>query len=382
MNRRRVFEPSNTVVEFLKYLAPPGAVNARIHEDDEMFVFTARKNRDQYEIAARDYLRTGKVIADSVSQFVKWKFGGFEHVNKFLDFACGYGRVTRFLVPWIEPARIWVSDITAAAVEFQQANLGVHGFVSVSDPDALQVKDRFDCILVVSLFTHLPQATFVKWLEKLYGLLAPHGLLIISVHDEYLRGGARSADPAFWFEEVSEMDTLSKQDYGTATVNESYVRAAIAEATQEQGSYLRLPRGLNRHQDFYLIAGRPAPDFDVLLASLPPEGHVDLVSLIEPDLLRVTGWAFAHVGTIGEVRVTVGGDLIQSCRPEVKRSDVMRHFENPNAELSGFSCDVRLPRKARSIEAAPLNVAVIDSGGQPHVFYHQPLGTALQDRHR
>jgi SAM-dependent methyltransferase len=353
----------------------PRELNLQIHPHDQMFLFKAPKDR---ELAARAYFDIGRAIADSVRQIVEWRFGGFERVNRFLDFAAGYGRVTRFLVQEIDPARLWVSDILAEAVEFQESNLGVRGFVSTSNPDALPDEGPFDCILVCSLFTHLPEATFTPWLKKIYNLLAPAGLLILSTHDEYLRGGERNSGPMFWFEQVSEIESLDKNEYGSSMVNEPYVRGAINRATRGQASYFRIPRGLNRHQDLYLIAGSPAPDFSTLPACLEPAGHVDSIAMKRPGLVEISGWACDLSGSAAEVRVVFEGQVVHTCRPAGKRTDVARHFENPNAECSGFSCALELTpdRDGR------LSVIAVGAGGKPSVIYDQPLGSALKGRSR
>ncbi len=382
-NHGTVIEPSESVSAYLKQLASSDRVNGLIHKDDEMFAFTLGKNLRDRDLSACGYFETGKSIADSVGQLVKWKFGGFQNVNRFLDFASGYGRVTRFLVQEIEPQRVWVSDISAPAVEFQKSNLGVHGFVSASRPDALEVAERFDCILVCSLFSHLPASTFVPWLEKIYSLLAPNGLLIISTHDESLSGGGPSDGPVFWFKEKSEIDTLNKKEYGSTVVNEHYVRAAIKEATERRGSYFRLPRGLNRSQDLYLISGPPELDFSTLHYSFGPPGYVDTVSLREPNLLEITGWAFDPSGLkIDEVRVAVEGGLIQKCVPSLKRPDVAQHFNNSSAEVSGFSCVVRLPSDASAMSATLLTVFAVGSGGESVIIYKNGLASAMHLRHR
>jgi len=378
-----VIELGESVSDYLKELASSGRVNSLIHKDDEMFAFSRDKRRPHRDFTASKYFETGKSIADSVSQIVRWKFQGFRNVNRFLDFASGYGRVTRFLVQEIEPARVWVSDISASAVEFQKANLGVHGFVSASHPNALDVEERFDCILACSLFSHLPESTFVKWLEKLYSLLAPNGLLIISTHDESLRGSMRSEGPGFWFQEKSEIDTLDKKEYGSTVVNEHYVRAAIKEATAGRGCYLRIPRGLNWYQDLYLISGPPEPDFSTLHYSFGPPGYVDSVTFRERDLLEATGWAFDPSGLkIDEVRVAVQGGPIQKCVPSVKRPDVVQHLNNSKAEISGFSCVVRLPSDTGLMSAASLTVFAVSSGGESFIIYKNRVASAVRLRHR
>ncbi len=376
-----VIELGDSLSDYLKELASSGQVNGLIHKDDKMFAFSRDQSRPHRDFTAAKYFEGGKSIADSVSQIVRWKFQGFRNVNRFLDFASGYGRVTRFLVQEIEPERVWVSDILASAVEFQKANLGVHGFVSARHPDALGVEERFDCILACSLFSHLPVSTFVKWLEKLYSLLAPDGLLIISTHDESLRGGEPSDTPVFWFQEKSEIDTLDTKEYGSTIVNEHYVRAAIKEATAGRGSYLRIPRGLNWYQDLYLISGPPEPDFSTLHYSFGPPGYVDSVTLREGDLLEVTGWAFDPSGLkIDEVRVVVQGGLVQRCAPSVKRPDVAHHLNNSKAEISGFSCVVRIPSDTDFMSAASLTVFAVSSGGESFIIYKNRVASAVQLR--
>jgi SAM-dependent methyltransferase len=373
----RVIRPNRSIREYVKQLAPTSALNTRIHRHDQMLLFKGRDSKQKRDFAARSYFQIGSDIADFVRQLVQWKFGGFQNINKFLDFASGYGRVTRFLVQHIDPSRLWVSDILAEAVKFQKTNLGVHGFVSASDPDQLDVADRFDCILVCSLFSHLPEATFVKWLEKLYGLLAPSGLLIISTLDEFLLGVPPSVGPLFRFERVSEIKTLDKDEYGLTTVNEHYVRGAIRQATRGTGTYFRIPRGLNRQQDVYLITAQPQPDFTTLHGSLGPLGCVQSISLVGPELLEVNGWAFDPGRPKVEVRVVVQGELIQTCQPEEPRADVARHFENPNAERSGFRCVGQLPGNADSLRAAYLDVFAVGSSGESFRMFNGRLGEAL-----
>jgi len=377
MTTLRAIKPSRSVRGYVKQLAPARELNIRIHPHDQMLLFKGRDSKEKRDFAARSYFEIGSNVTDSIRQLMQWKFGRVENVHKFLDFASGYGRVTRFLVQHIAPSRLWVSDILTEAVKFQKANLGVQGFVSVSDPDQLEVADRFDCILVCSLFTHLPESTFVRWLEKLYGLLAPNGLLIISTLDEFLLGVPHSHGPMFQFERVSEIKTLDQEEYGLTTVNEHYVRAAIQQATRGTGSYFRIPRGLNRNQDFYLITAQPPPDFAALRDSLGPQGRVDSISLAAPQLLEVAGWAFDPVRPNVEVHVFVQGELIQRCQPEEDRADVARHFENPNGRRSGFRCVGRLPAKASSLRSASLRVVAIGSNGQSFSMFNGRLGDAL-----
>jgi SAM-dependent methyltransferase len=186
-------------------------VSTAIHGDDEMFnyVLTRFGNREQ---ALCYFLQTGKEILNAVTQVVNWRRGGFDNVSAFLDFAGGYGRLTRFLVNRLPAARVWVSDISEGAVRFQGEQFRVHGVVSDLEPSKLKFDRRFDFVLVMSLFTHLPERTFTRWLRTLYKLTNEDGVLIFTVHDQSLNPHLEMPESGFWFEEEIEIDTLSKQD--------------------------------------------------------------------------------------------------------------------------------------------------------------------------
>jgi 2-polyprenyl-3-methyl-5-hydroxy-6-metoxy-1,4-benzoquinol methylase len=181
-----------------------GAFNTNVHPSDQMLTFVASVMGSD-EIARGQYFRSGAQLMDIVRQVVEWKFGSLDKVASFLDFASGYGRFTRFLVQHLPADRIWVSDIQADAVAFQEEQFGVHGFMSATNPADLGRAEKFDCIFVASLFSHLPERTFGPWLRKLFGMLKPDGLLMFSVHDESLLDPSyQMPEGGLFFREASE----------------------------------------------------------------------------------------------------------------------------------------------------------------------------------
>lgn len=161
-------------------------VDLGVHEEDEMwriFYYRGSQNLDQSLVM---YFHSGWKIWSTYRQILAWRFGEPGRVGKILDFASGFGRVTRFIVQDIPPERVWISDIYARGVEFQRQRFGVHGIVSTADPADFRCDERFDAILVSSLFSHLPARTFLAWLRLLWSLLSPGGILVFSVHDEAL----------------------------------------------------------------------------------------------------------------------------------------------------------------------------------------------------
>ena len=141
---------------------------------------------------------------------------------RILDFASGYGRVTRHAVLDVAPERLWVADIYAAGVRFQEEQLGVHGLVSHADPDRFECAETFDAILVSSLFTHLPEATFRSWLRRLWGLLRPAAFWSSASTTRISCRPARELPPSgMLFDLKSESGSLPGEEYGTSWVDEA-----------------------------------------------------------------------------------------------------------------------------------------------------------------
>ena len=124
--------------------------------------------------------------------------------------------------------------------------------VSASDPQDLRFETSFDCILVSSLFTHLPAVRFSGWLRRLGAALTPGGMLLFSVHDLSLRREGPPPASGIAFSPQSESGSLSTEEYGTAWVSEEYVRSAVKAALGDCAVH-RIPRGLANIQDIYVV---------------------------------------------------------------------------------------------------------------------------------
>jgi SAM-dependent methyltransferase len=322
-------------------LAAP--LNTNIHPNDQMLNFIA-STRGSEAIARSEYFTSGAQQLKILEQLVRWKFGSFDDLPSLLDFAGGYGRLTRFLVHNLPPDRIWVSDIQAEAVAFQQAEFGVHGFISTADPAALVCDRTFDCIFVASLFSHLPAATFAAWLKKLYGLLKPGGLLAFSLHDESrLPKGETMPDSGIWFGEASEISTLDTKEYGMSIVSEAFVSNAIAEATGRP-DYRRMAYGMQYHQDLYLVVNESKPDFSTLNFGYVPHGGANYALWTASGELRIAGWAvdMAVDRSPVEVQIVVDGQLRQTCATSSPRPEVRDYLNNDRFLLSGWECSFHL----------------------------------------
>ncbi|MEG3905065.1 methyltransferase [Microcoleus sp. B4-C5] len=341
----------------------PENFKLNICEDDEMYLFSLNNVKDDRDRALVRYYSIGRRILDTVKQVVEWHFGSFENVPSFLDFACGYGRFTRFLIQEIPPERIWVSDIYANAVKFQTEYLGVNGIVSTGKPENYLIDRKFDCILANSFFSHMPERTFTSWLQNLYDLLTPNGILMFSVHDECLRlANIEMPANGILFSAQSESQSLDKEEYGTTYVTEKFVRECVERVSGGKAFVHRIKKGICRFQDLYVVTNELVRDFSELNFNHHPEGYIDVAAFTNKENLYLEGWV-ADVnlnGRVEDLQVLVNGEVVQRCEPFYDRPDVAGYFETDGALQSGWSC--YLPKNTVALQDVLIVKAINNYG--------------------
>ncbi|MEG5173898.1 methyltransferase [Microcoleus sp. B3-D7] len=329
----------------------PEKFKLNICQDDEMYLFSLNNVKDDRDRALVRYYSIGRRILDTVKQVVEWHFGSFENVPSFLDFACGYGRFTRFLIQEMPPERIWVSDIYANAVKFQTEYLGVSGIVSTGKPENYLIDRKFDCILANSFFSHMPERTFTSWLQNLYNLLTANGILMFSVHDECLRAPhVEMPAQGILFSANSESQSLDKEEYGTTYVTEKFVRECVERVSGGKAFVHRIKKGICRFQDLYVVTNELVRDFSELKFTHHPEGYIDVAAFTNKENLYLEGWV-ADVnldGRVEELQMLVNGEVVQRCEPFYDRPDVAGYFQTDGALQSGWRC--YLPKNTVALE--------------------------------
>ncbi|MDY7022148.1 MAG: class I SAM-dependent methyltransferase, partial [Cyanobacteriota bacterium] len=248
------FIENNPIVETItQHLShSPQTFHPEIAAEDEMYLYQLDESEDRNsDRALVYYYLLGRSIIDSIRQIINTHFGSFSQVSSFLDFACGYGRSTRFLIQEIPPKKVWVSDIYANAIEFQTEIFGVNGIISTSEPEDYPTDQKFDCIYAGSFFSHIPPRTFTRWMQRLYDLLTPGGLLIFSVLDETVMPSQvqMSSEGIVFSTESSESRSLDRNEYGTTYVTEGYIQKIIQKVSRNQAQIYRIKKGLTNYQD-------------------------------------------------------------------------------------------------------------------------------------
>ena len=318
-------------------------LNTFIHAEDEMFLYALAVHGHNPDYAAKVYFLQGFAMLNLVRQIAKWGFGDIDSIPSFLDFACGYGRFARFLSASLPPDRIWASDLYAEGVAFLSDQLGVNGIVSTADPDDYPCKRHFDFIYVASLFTHLPEKTFARWLARLYRLLTPQGVLVFSVNDESIALAGQSMPPeGFLFLPQSESRSHDTQQYGSTWVTEPFIRRTIEHVCGGDHPCLRLPKGLLHFQDLYILPAAPDACFTGLNVDTGVLGHIDQCLLSTPGQLKFAGWAATSAPgkKAQRVQAWINGTLVGQCATGLPRPDVADHYKRPDMQETGWECTI------------------------------------------
>lgn len=314
-------------------------INTTVSLRDEMLLHAEREQG--WDAALCSYFQRG-IDASRLHRHVLDRcFDGRRDID-VLEFAAGFGRVSRFLTLEHTPERVTVSDIQSDALAFQRRQFRVATLLSSAKPAHFTAPKQFDLLLAVSFFSHTPPETFRAWLEVMRGAVKTGGVLVLTVHDETLLGPNERAESGITFRPTSESDRLDPSDYGTTWVSDEYMRARLREAFPDR-SVTRIPRGMSNLQDVYVVhqdGRRGVADFDQ-----GPFGYVGM-TLLHHDELHVIGWSSHH-----DPRFRVQGLTVQinaataatTCeffdRPEVAQS-----LGDPRHLRSGFHVSVPLAR--------------------------------------
>lgn len=244
-----------------KVLGLPAGLNTEISKNDMMLLHFIN-NGFSVDAAMRAYLVRGVSLLDMVSKVAekRWGRNWAMQAGPFLDFASGYGTLERHLINVMPAEDIYTADVKKHGVDFQIDKFGVNGIYSSFIPEEFRPAIRFQFIFVASLFSHLPEDLFRRWLTQLWNCLAPGGVLAFTVHDTSLR----HSDEDFIYSTRSEDSDSVVEDsiknasvYGTTFVSESYLRRCFGDLGLNKEHYTRYKLVSSGLQDIYIVSKAP-----------------------------------------------------------------------------------------------------------------------------
>jgi cyclopropane fatty-acyl-phospholipid synthase-like methyltransferase len=112
-----------------------------------------------------------------------------------LDWGCGPGRIVRHLPASITGTEIHGTDYNQEYIDWCQRELDKIKFsVNHIDPPTNYLDSFFDAVIGVSIFTHLSEASHVAWMNELYRITKPAGIIFITTQGVAYRSKLTSTE--------------------------------------------------------------------------------------------------------------------------------------------------------------------------------------------
>lgn len=341
------------------------ALDTKIHPECQMLAHSLQAHGDA-DLAVSQYFSVALQQYRVVRQLIERLFARPEAVE-FLDFACGYGRLLRFLVHKLPTEHIHGAEIQHDAVDWVRERYGIDALRSTAAPEDFESGKRFDMIWAASLFSHLPDGLFGRWLKRLGNLLEEHGVLCFSVHDEaLLPRHLAMPESGLCYITDSENADLDPEIYGTTFVTQAYVEATIHQHFGTEASIHRLPRLLAHEQDVYVLA-RGRRDLSTLKDfRRGTRGWLDELRIDNgAGTVELAGWAGSlDAVAFDHVEIRLGERTIRQAvgEPTPRVAEVLGH---PGLAHSGFSCTLELPDS----HAPYLSLSAVAEDGERALIY-------------
>lgn len=243
--------------DILRYAAETGVVPT-VHPDDLIFRFiTDYPGFKTHEEAIRYYFYDG---ANSAKKLDALLFSQLDlsrsAETSLLEFASGYGCVTRHLVNELAPVNIVSCDIHEVACSFIDSVIGVKSVLSSSTPEDLGIEnDSFDAVFALSFFSHMPDRTWGRWLKVLFDKTKSGGYLIFTTHGmatwENI-GKPNIPESGIWFAPTSEQKDLDVAEYGSTITTPAYVARTINSVLGQDILHMVEAHWWG-HQDLYVV---------------------------------------------------------------------------------------------------------------------------------
>ncbi|MBF0359020.1 MAG: methyltransferase domain-containing protein [Magnetococcales bacterium] len=107
--------------------------------------------------------------------------------SNILDFGCGCGRVFMFMTNDLKDNNFFGTDIDKDAIDWCRKSFPAYDFkVNNHRPPLDYPSNFFDLVLSVAVFRHLNEADQFIWLQELQRVMEPGGILLLSLHGQFL----------------------------------------------------------------------------------------------------------------------------------------------------------------------------------------------------
>jgi SAM-dependent methyltransferase len=127
------------------------------------------------------FLDSGRRGAESIRAMLERNGLRLEGALPLLDFGCGCGRVLRHFAALGDG--MYGTDLNATLVDWCRRHLPFGRFeLNALEPPLPFEDGRFGLVYALSVFTHLPEALQLAWMNEMRRVLRPGGHLIFTTH--------------------------------------------------------------------------------------------------------------------------------------------------------------------------------------------------------
>jgi len=231
-------------------------VSNRIHLDDYILMFLLNHPSFNSPVdAIHYYFNDGRKSADKLAALINNLGERFHHNVSLLEFASGYGCVSRHLPVLMPKIDFTACDIHQQAVQFISEQLRQKALISHKNPEQFYLGQQYDIIFSLSFFSHMPRTTWGKWIRAHYKHLKAGGALIFTTHGLYSKkhlGDPQIPLDGFWFKPESEQLDLNTSEYGSTLVTREFVEKEVYKQINRL-IHIYKPGFWWEHQDLYVV---------------------------------------------------------------------------------------------------------------------------------
>jgi SAM-dependent methyltransferase len=175
------------------------------------------------------YKVSGEVTVKFLKEITNEYFSPVNPLKTIYEWGCGPARIVRQLpIGYSDGVEIHASDYNPGTIEWCQRNIPhVHFIQNGLHPPLPYPDNKFDFIFGISVFTHLSERNCLDWVDELYRVLRPGGILLITT----------DSDSAY---EI-EMLPAEKKEYDQAgiLVRDNYEEGKKMILTRQSPRYIR-----------------------------------------------------------------------------------------------------------------------------------------------
>lgn len=229
-------------------------VSLLIHNADAMYVNNAFR-----------YLSVGLSASRCIREALQRSSVEYT-VESILDFACGYGRVLRFLRVMFPNSDITAVDTDSTALDFCCRSFSVTTLLSNTTFSSLFLPQRFDLIWCGSLVTHIDEQATANLLQFFHDHVSDQGVCVFTTHGQRSIDWIQSKKFTYGLTEDAQQKVIrefqskgygyadypNQSGYGISTVSHQRM-LELARGAGRWYETLFLEHGWDNHQDVYVF---------------------------------------------------------------------------------------------------------------------------------